>query len=295
MRPGRCEDGGVNSEDDARETGVAPPPLAGDVVVPVATTADFSRREFALREFMDGPTTYAEYKRAALGLESLNDWTMGHEASIAFVEQVVRKTGVTHEPLHVVDVGCGQGDGLRAVMKWAARKSIPLRMTGVDMNPYAARLAKERDRQKHVSAGTIAWVTGDLFRVELARPADVVVSSLLAHHLSDEEIVRLLRWKDTNARVGWMVSDLRRSEKAAAWFGRLGRWLRWDAMLQHDGPVSFRRALSLKEWKAAVKDAGVKAEVRDVGWGRVCVTSLKSVDGKNNPSPSALSSSAQRT
>jgi 2-polyprenyl-3-methyl-5-hydroxy-6-metoxy-1,4-benzoquinol methylase len=235
------------------------------------TVADFSRREFALREWMDGPATYAAWRAAALSLERVNRWTMGHVYAQEFLGQVLKRRKVTHEPLHVVDAGCGHGDGLRALGRWAAKRSVPLRLTGIDANPYAARLAKERDRREHVSAGTIAWVTGDLFAAQLARPADVVVSSLLAHHLSDEDVVRLLQWSAAQAQVAWMVCDLVRSERAAAWFARAAKWMRMDAMVQHDGAVSFRRAFTVAEWRGMVERAGVKADVRDVGWGRVCV------------------------
>jgi hypothetical protein len=254
---------------------MVPPVTAPPVMVKEARTApDFSRREFALREWMDGPTTFAAYRSAALDLEHVNRLTMGHVFAQEFLAQMLKRHKVTNEPLHGVDVGCGHGDGLRALGRWAAKKSVPLRLTGVDRNAYAARLARERDRREHVSAGTIAWVTGDLFTVELARPADVVISSLLAHHLSDDEIVRLLQWKAANARLGWMVCDLQRSERAAMWFARATRWMRLDAMVQHDGPVSFRRALTVAEWRVLVEKAGVNADVRDVGWGRVCVVSV---------------------
>jgi hypothetical protein len=122
-----------------------------------------------------------------------------------------------------------------------------------------------------VSAGTIAWVTGDVFAVELERPADVVVSSLFAHHLCDGEILRLLRWKEDRARVGWFVSDLRRSERAARVFGWMTRVLPMDEMVAADGAVSFRRALSVEEWSRLC--AG--AEAKDLGMGRVGVERFK--------------------
>ncbi|MEO6922806.1 MAG: hypothetical protein ABI142_03190, partial [Bryocella sp.] len=66
-----------------------------------------------------------------------------------------------------------------------------------------------------------------------------------------------------------------RSQRAAEWFARLARWLRWNPMLAHDGPVSFRRALSVEEWRAVLAESGVDAELRDAGWGRICVVVVK--------------------
>jgi SAM-dependent methyltransferase len=256
------------NEDD---TGVAAPPALRDGATEIVGAADWGQREFALREWMDGPCTYAAYRAGALDLERVNWWTRGYRPTLQFLERVVARTRVGYEPLHVLDVGCGHGDGLRAMHRWAARRSVPLKLTGVDLNPYAARLARECDRREHVSAGTITWLTADAFATELERPADVVVSSLFAHHLDDEALVRLLQWKDANARVAWVVSDLRRSERAAMGFAWLTRVLRMNAMVKHDGAMSFRRALSIAEWEAIVKRAGVRAVVRDVGLGRLVV------------------------
>jgi len=253
------------------ETGAAPPPFVNETPPVIATAPDFSRREFALRELMDGPCTYGDYRSAALSLGRLNRWTRGHRPILEFLAKVLQRTGVDHEPLHIVDTGCGHGDGLREIHRWAAKRSVPLRLTGIDINPYAVRLARERDRVEHVSAGTITWLTGDVFATTLERPADVVISSLLAHHLSDDDISRLMQWNETTARAAWAISDLRRSERAAQIFTWMSKLLPMNETIAQDGVVSFRRALSLEEWKLLAGEA----KVIDVGRGRLVVERLK--------------------
>jgi len=264
-------------EQTKHETGLAPPPLPVATREDAAGVPDFSRREYALREWMDEPCTYNVYRQAAEDLAQINTLTRGYKPLLEFLERVLARTRVGYEPLHIVDVGCAQGDGLRAVHAWAAKRSVPLRLTGVDMNPYAARLARECDRAEHVSAGTISWVTADAFAVSLEGPVDVVISSLFAHHLSDAEIVRYLRWSEETARVGWFVGDLRRSKRAAMGFKWLTRLAGSCEMVRHDGAVSFRRALSLGEWRDRLQEAGVAGTVRDAGLGRLCVERLKKV------------------
>ncbi|MES2392715.1 MAG: methyltransferase domain-containing protein, partial [Acidobacteriota bacterium] len=203
---------------DEVEMGAAAPPFPGSGVESAGGRVDFSRREFALRELMDEPCTFADYSAAARDLAKVNRWTRGLKPTVEFLSRVVAKTGVGHEPLHVVDVGCASGDTLRGVARWAAARSLPLKLTGVDLNPYAARLAKICDREEGVAAGRIAWVTADAFAVSLEKPADVVICSLFTHHLRDEAVVEYLRWCEGAARVGWFVNDLERSENAARWF-----------------------------------------------------------------------------
>jgi len=264
------------------ETGAPAPPWPHESTPEAASPPDFSRREFALRELMDGPCTYEDYRSAALSLARLNRWTRGYRPILQFLTRVLQHTGVDHEPLHIVDIGCGHGDGLRTIYRWAAKRSVPLRLTGIDINPYAARLARDCDRIEHVSAGTITWLTGDIFSTQLERPADVAVSSLLAHHLSDNNIVRLLHWNESTARVGWAVSDLRRSQRAAHVFDWMTRVLPLDRMVAADGVVSFRRGLSLEEWKRISGEA----QVTDTGLGRLVVERLKTAPSTVRFSPS---------
>jgi SAM-dependent methyltransferase len=234
---------------------------------------DWGRREFELEEWMDGPCSYEEYARGALDLERVNRLTLGYRPALRFMELVVQQT--RREPLYVVDVGCGHGDGLRTIYRWAKRKKISLKLTGVDINPYAARLAEECDRRAGVPAGSIAWLTADAFEAELAAPVDVAISSLFTHHLSEAAIMKLLRWNEATARAGWLVNDLRRSERAAMGFKWLTRIFGSCAMVKHDGAVSFRRALTIEEWRERCAQAGVDARVVDVGLGRLCVERIK--------------------
>jgi SAM-dependent methyltransferase len=237
------------------------------------TAPDWGRRAPEMQEWMDGPCTFAEYKQAALGLEQVNKLTLGYRPARRFMARVVEQAG--DAPLHLVDVGCGHGDGLRAIYRWAARKNVPLRLTGVDINPYAAELAAECDRRAGVPAGSIAWVTANAFEAKFNAPVDVLMSSLFTHHLSDEAIVNLLRWNEATARVGWLVNDLRRSQRAAMGFKWLTSAVGSCAMVKHDGAVSFRRALTMDEWHERCAQAGVNANVVDVGLGRLCVERTK--------------------
>jgi hypothetical protein len=141
-----------------------------------------------------------------------------------------------------------------------------VQLTGIDLNPYAARAATESTPKEL----EIAWVTGDAMKYRPAEPVDIVVSSLMAHHLEDEEIVELLRWMEATAQVSWFINDLERSERTSRMFG----WVRWHPMVRHDGPVSFRRAFRKEDWIRLLAAAAVPREDATVEqWrpGRLCV------------------------
>jgi len=141
-----------------------------------------------------------------------------------------------------------------------------VQLTGIDLNPYAARAAAE-STPKELG---ITWVTGDamIHRPELRM--DIVVSSLMAHHLEDEEIISLLRWMEATAQVGWFINDLER----AKWSSRMFGWVRWHPFVRHDGPVSFRRAFRKEDWVRLLTAADLPREAVTVErWrpGRLCV------------------------
>jgi len=100
------------------------------------------------------------------------------------------------------------------------------------------------------------------------------VSSLMAHHLEDEEIVALLRWMESTAQAGWFISDLERSAWSCRMFGWVAEVVGWHRFVRHDGPVSFRRAFREEDWLRLLAMAAVPREAVTVEpwWpGRLCV------------------------
>jgi 2-polyprenyl-3-methyl-5-hydroxy-6-metoxy-1,4-benzoquinol methylase len=230
--------------------------------------------EFRLRvsprevpELMDGDCTYEDFRGCLRSLEQINRWLLGYRSTLAWLKRLPRGL---RDPVHIVDVGSGGGDLLRQIAGWARRRGIAVQLTGIDLNPYAASAAAE-SAPKELG---IEWVTGDALMYRPEKPVDIVVSSLMAHHLEDEEIIALLRWTEATAQVGWFINDLERSEWSCRMFGRLGRMVGWHRFVRHDGPVSFRRAFWEEDWVRLLAAAEVPREAVTVEhWrpGRLCV------------------------
>jgi len=230
---------------------------------------DFRRRvpPRDLPELMDGECSYEEFRGCLRSLEQVNRWLLGYRPTLAWLEHLPRGL---HEPVHIVDVGSGGGDLLRRIAGWARRRGIAVQLTGIDLNPYAARAAVE-STPKELS---ISWVTGDALVYRPDEPIDIVVSSLMAHHLEDEEIIALMRWMEATARIGWFINDLERSERASRMFGWAAQVAPPPPPVRHDGPVSFRRAFQKEDWVRLLAAAGVPREAVTVKhWrpGRLCV------------------------
>lgn len=230
---------------------------------------DFSRRVSPreLPELMDGDCSYEDFRGCLRSLEQVNRWLVGYRPTLAWLERLPRES---HQPVDIVDVGSGGGDLLRQIAGWARRRRIAVQLTGIDLNPYAARAAAESTRKEL----GIAWVTGDALEYRPKKPVDIVVSSLLAHHLEDQEIIAQLRWMEATAQVGWFINDLERSEWACRTFEWVAGLVGWHRFVRHDGPVSFRRAFREEDWVRLLATAEVPREAVTVEhWrpGRLCV------------------------
>ena len=90
---------------------------------------------------------------------------------------------------------------------------------------------------------------------------DVVMASLFFHHLSNEECVRVLVNMWRIARRVVLVNDLHRHPLAYLSIRVLTALFSKSAMVQHDGPVSVRRAFWPEELLSIAKKAGVPARV----------------------------------
>lgn len=213
-------------------------------------------RRFAVRstesEWMDGDdVSPAQFAAVVADLATVNTVTLARPPTLAFVARALR--GVAPEtPLTIIDIGFGDGDMLRALAR-RFRHRPGLRLIGYDINPRSAPAARART-PAHLS---IDYRTGDAFDMDAALPVDLVISSLVTHHMRDEEIVRFLGWMEARAVRGWFVNDLHRHALAYYGFRVLGAVARWHPFVRHDGAVSVARSFRRDDWERLIARAGI--------------------------------------
>ena len=208
-------------------------------------------------EWMDGDDVSNADMRACLAdLARANTLVLGRRPTLAWLSASTRgwHRGAA---FHLVDVGAGEGDMLRAIARWARRRGFEARLTGYDLNARCAAAA----RAATDPALGIDFVVGDAMTAS-GRP-DFIISSLVAHHMTDDEIVRFLAWMDATATRGWLVNDLHRHAFAFHGFRLLASVARWHRFVRHDGPLSVARGFVRADWLRLLAAAGVEA---DVAW-----------------------------
>jgi len=224
-----------------------------------------------LPEWMDEPCSYEDFRACLVDLAKVNRITLAHRPTLQWLGRLIAAPG-RRKPLHIVDVGCGGGDMLRAIAKWAKRRGIQVALTGIDLNPYAARAAQEMNPEG------IQWITGDAYSYAPPEGIDIILSSLFTHHLSDPDVERFIAWMENTARCGWFINDLHRMRIDIHIFQTLSKTARWHRFVQHDGPVSIRRSFRIGDWQTLCKAAGVtldKVQIKKRIPGRLCVGRIK--------------------
>ena len=241
---------------------------------------DFAERAApaAMPERMDRETDYQTFRDTVASLASVNRLTMGYRPQRIFLDHILSgrmPTGYPAAPLRVLDVGSGYGDGVRFAARHLARQGAFAAVTGVDLNPSAARASRGATEEGFARV-EIEYVEANVFDYARSEPPPhVIVSALFTHHLEDDDVVRFLRWMDETATVGWLINDLWRWKPAAIGFGALATVLGKHPYVRHDGPVSFARSFKRRDWKRLLTEAGVEgASVRMMAPFRLCVTKL---------------------
>jgi len=218
---------------------------------------DLSRRS-DLSELMDDPAlSRADYERCLHDLAAVNRVTLTHRPTLRWLDRATRDLPADR-PVSILDVACGEGDLLRAVHRWAARRGRAVRLEGIDLNPRSALAAAA---QTPPDAG-IRWRTGDVFDYAPDPAPDLIVTSQFTHHLTDADVVRFLRWLEHHAARDWLIVDLHRAAFAYWGFGLLATVARWHPIVRRDGMISVARGFRRAEWERLLAEAGVPGDIR---------------------------------
>lgn len=219
-------------------------------------------------ELMDADDLDAATYEAVVGdLARVNVVTMAARPTLSFLDRALSgRAG-----FRLLDVGFGDGDMLRRIARWAARRGIAAELVGVDLNPRSELAA----RRHTPSDLPIRWITGDYADLR-GQDWDLVISSLVAHHMTHDQLVAFLRFMEAEARIGWLVNDLLRHGFAHWGFPILARTFGWHRIVRLDGTLSIARSYRPGEWLPILAEAGISdARVYRAFPFRLCVKRLR--------------------
>jgi SAM-dependent methyltransferase len=219
-------------------------------------------------ELMDDPALDAGSYRAVLhDLAKANRVTLAYRPTLDFLARALGP----RKSLRLLDVGFGDGDMLRRIARWARPRGIATELVGIDLNPRSVAAALEATGPGapiRYLAGDYAGLAGEGF--------DCVVSSLVAHHMSHDQLVAFLRFMERESARGWFVNDLHRHGFAHMAFPLLASLMGWHRVVRLDGETSIARSYRPAEWSPILAEAGIEgARVRRRFPFRLCVEKIR--------------------
>ncbi len=195
-------------------------------------------------EIMDDFELEGEILRDALDkIAKINQLLGGNKLTLQGVESLMNKVSPNKE-VTIVDIGCGNGDMLRALADYASNNNLNFKLIGIDANQFTINHAKELSKQYK----NITYQCEDIFDDKFKDlKYDIVLCTLTLHHFKDTEITKLVSIFNENASIGIVINDLERSALAYRLFQGLCFVFRLNKMSKEDGLVSILRGFKKEE------------------------------------------------
>ncbi|MDP2653206.1 MAG: methyltransferase domain-containing protein [Candidatus Doudnabacteria bacterium] len=212
------------------------------------------------KERIDDPHIDAKILRQThQEINSINVCTFGYWPTMSAVKYFLARYD-RDRVIKILDIGCGAGETLRRIDAYGRSRKLSLQLTGIDLNREAIIAAVD------TTTSNINFIHGDILANDGNDTYDVIINSLTMHHLTNQEIVKLMRWMTTRARVGWFISDLSRHAIAYYFIKYFVKLRRFNPVICHDAPLSVARSFRRKEWADLLTQAELNLNSTKIFW-----------------------------
>ena len=191
---------------------------------------------------MDRPQPVsAELERDLERLRQLNRWFGSHRLVSIFMRRWI----MPGARMRVVDLATGSGDIPRLLVDHARRIGAQIEIDAVDRQPATLEIA----RSLSVEYPEISYHAANVLEWDRPHSYDMALCSLVLHHFSDDDAVKLLRRCRELSKRFVLVSDLRRGFLLQAGVYILTALMFREPMTRFDARLSAERAFSFHEMR----------------------------------------------
>src|SRR6476646_1719196 len=205
----------------------------------------------AILEMMDRPQPVSrELERDLERLRQLNRWF----GSYRLVSFFVRRWIIPGAQMRVVDLATGSGDIPRLLVDHARKIGAQIKIDAVDQQPATLEIARG------LSAGypEISYHAANILEWDRAEGYDIALCSLVLHHFSDHDAVKVLRRCHELSKRFVLVSDLRQGFLLRVGVYLLTAVIFREPMTRFDARLSAQRSFSFSEMRELATQAGWK-------------------------------------
>lgn len=205
-------------------------------------------------EIMDDFTMEGEILRDALDkIASINRLLGGNTVTLEGIKKLI-ETKPKGYVFRITDIGCGNGDMLRALADYGLSKQINFVLKGIDANEFT--IAHARNLSKNYV--NISYDCIDIFD-DKNEVCDIMLCTLTLHHFKDKEILNFLSNYLQLAKVGIVINDLNRNALAYYLFKALCVVFKLNDMSREDGLISILRGFKKADLLAYSKALNLKS------------------------------------
>jgi 2-polyprenyl-3-methyl-5-hydroxy-6-metoxy-1,4-benzoquinol methylase len=206
-------------------------------------------------EWIDlGPAYYSldEYQDCLYQLDRIGRLLGGDRATWSAFKRL------PFSPQSIIDVGCGGGFFTLKLGKRYPQAQI----IGTDLSTEAIAFAKNHPRLPNVK-----FIIPSCPELDFPpKSVDIVTSTLVCHHLTDEQLIDFLKRACRVAKKAVIFNDLHRHFLATASFGMITPFVFRNRLIFHDGLLSIQRAFTKKDWMTLLQAAEIPSSCYSVTW-----------------------------
>lgn len=190
-------------------------------------------------------------------LDIVNHYLGGHQITFAGLKKLLPKNTIksSDKTIYIVDIGCGSGDTLVQIAKWAKKQGISVQLIGVDLKADVIIYAKEHCKDYD----NIQFIETDYRDIEKHLPQipDIFICSLFCHHLTEQQLFPLLQFMQAKSRIGFIINDLHRNILAYFGIKLLTILGNGSILVRNDAPLSVWRGFHKTELVEILQEAKI--------------------------------------
>ncbi|MFY8021967.1 MAG: methyltransferase domain-containing protein [Bacteroidia bacterium] len=186
-------------------------------------------------------------------LNTINTLLGGHAVTIKAIKTFQIQA---HTKTRIIDIGCGGGDNLRILARYARKNNLDVELIGIDLKSDCIEYAK----QQCANYPEISFIQSD-YRdlIQTGMEFDIAFACLFNHHLSNEENEKFFTWCYQHSKQGFFINDLHRNPLAYYSIKWLTRLFSKSYLVKNDAPLSVLRGFKKNELQSLLDKNNIPA------------------------------------